>query len=91
MWAETELEVGVGTTYELGVSEEDETAFSSDEYVSVLFSEMPEYDGPFEVTPSDEEQVLRTAGTASWYDVTIAPIPSNYGRITYSGNVLTVS
>lgn len=52
----------------------------------------PEYfEGPFEVTPSDEEQILDTAGLMCSQNVVINPIPSTYGRISWNGSVLTVS
>lgn len=49
------------------------------------------YHGTYLVTPSSETQVLDTAGTALTQDVVIAPIPSNYGLVTWDGSVLTVS
>lgn len=51
----------------------------------------PDYEGPFEVTPSNEEQVLPTAGTLLRQDVVVAAIPTNYGLITYDGSYITVS
>ena len=54
-------------------------------------SEMPEYTGAVEVTPSNEPQVLQTRNTAVFSDITINPIPSNYGLITWNGITLTVS
>jgi len=52
---------------------------------------VPTYDGPTEVTPSDEEQTLHTLGTALLQDITVHKIPSNYGRISLTGNIITVS
>ena len=49
------------------------------------------YTGPFEVTPSGETQVLNTSGLMMPQSVTINPIPSNYGLITWNGSTLTVS
>lgn len=49
------------------------------------------YEGETTITPSAIEQVLPTANALLLEDITIAPIPSNYGLITYSGSVLTVS
>lgn len=51
----------------------------------------PLYNGPLEVTPTQSTQVLATSGTRMDSDVTINPIPSNYGLITWNGSVLTVS
>jgi len=49
------------------------------------------YQGAYAVTPSSEEQTLQTAGLVLDQDVTIAPIPQNYGLITWNGSTLTVS
>lgn len=49
------------------------------------------YSGEYEVTPSTEVQVLYTDGKSMRDNVTINPIPSNYGRITWNGSFLTVS
>lgn len=49
------------------------------------------YDGPYEVTPSPETQVLRTAGKGMGENVIINPIPNNYGLITWNGSTITVS
>lgn len=50
-----------------------------------------DYTGPYEVTPSEETQTLATAGKSLESNVTVNPIPSNYGLITWNGTVLTVS
>lgn len=57
----------------------------------IKYSELPAYTGMTEVTPSDETQVLQTANTALYENITINPIPSNYGLITWDGSTLTVS
>lgn len=49
-----------------------------------------EYDGPTSVTPSEEEQTLATEGLMVAQNITVGPIPSNYGRIAYNGSVITV-
>lgn len=49
------------------------------------------YEGPTEVTPTEETQTLLTQGLFMDQDITVAPIPSNYGRITWDGSILTVS
>ena len=49
------------------------------------------YDGPTEVTPSPEVQVLSTTGKTVAEDITVNPIPSNYGLITWDGTRITVS
>ena len=49
------------------------------------------YTRTYTVTPSAEEQTLETAGLMMTSNVKVNPIPSNYGLITYSGNIITVS
>ena len=49
------------------------------------------YTGPYEVTPSAEETILETTGLIMESNVTVNPIPSNYGLITWDGAILTVS
>lgn len=49
------------------------------------------YAGPYTVTPTRSQQVLSTSGYTMSGDVTVEPIPSNYGLIAWNGAVLTVS
>ena len=49
------------------------------------------YDGPYEATPSSDEQVFHTAMLSMVNDFVIKPIPSNYGLISWNGSILTVS
>jgi hypothetical protein len=49
------------------------------------------YSREYTVTPSAETQVLETEGLMMAHNVTINPIPSNYGLITWNGSTLTVS
>lgn len=55
------------------------------------FIERPAYEGETEVTPGEETQVLSTSGLRMTSDITINPIPQNYGLITYNGSTITVS
>lgn len=49
------------------------------------------YSGTTEVTPTSETQTLLTKNLVMPSNVTINPIPSNYGLITWNGSTLTVS
>ena len=51
----------------------------------------PPYEGAYTVTPSSETQTLSTAGMKMTGNVTVNPIPSNYGLITWDGSTITVS
>lgn len=53
--------------------------------------EADEYDGPYEVTPSSEEQVLLTDGKMMVGNITVGKIPQNYGLVTWNGAFLTIS
>jgi len=50
-----------------------------------------EYTGVTTVTPTQTTQTLPTAGYLLTENITVEPIPSNYGLITWNGSVLTVS
>ncbi len=52
---------------------------------------VPIYDGVTEFTPSPETQTIKINGYRGISDITINPIPSNYGLITWNGSILTVS
>ena len=49
------------------------------------------YAGPYEFIPGDEAQTIAVQDRYCAEDITIGPIPSNYGKITYNGSVITVS
>lgn len=49
------------------------------------------YSGSYTVTPTQYAQTLNTAGKTLQRNITVEPIPSNYGLITWNGATLTVS
>lgn len=51
----------------------------------------PIYDGPTIITPTQTRQELNTAGYMLDGNITVEPIPQNYGLITYNGGIITVS
>ena len=55
------------------------------------YVERPAYEGPTEVTPSSETQTLDTRNFRMTENVTVNPIPSNYGLITWNGAGIKVS
>lgn len=52
---------------------------------------LPVYDGPTEFTPTSEPQTIATSGRSLRTDLTVNPIPSNYGLVEWTGAVLRVS
>ena len=76
--------------FALGVSEDSvQVSFGLD--TQIVTSTVPDYDGPYEFTPSPELQTIETNGFRMTDNVTINPIPSNYGLITWNGAFITVS
>ena len=55
------------------------------------FVDRDPYEGDYIIIPSAETQVLQTKYLRMTDDVTIKPIPQNYGLITWNGSFLTVS
>lgn len=49
------------------------------------------YRGEYEFTPTENVQTVRINGLRATRNITINPIPNNYGKITWNGSVLTVS
>ena len=87
-------------TIEVSVAEQDET-------YSVLLTNEYDYDvemsstitlingdtyyGEYTFTPTTSTQIAQTSGKTLSSNITINPIPSNYGLITYNGSTITVS
>lgn len=59
--------------------------------VTIVTGAKVDYTGPYTFTPSQQEQTVATAQKTLAQDIVIAPIPHNYGLITYNGFSLTVS
>lgn len=78
-----------GTAVNLGVQEPKSVAL--DMSVGVYAQIGEHYHGSYEVTPSSEAQVLDTDTLILDGNITINPIPSNYGLITWDGSTITVS
>lgn len=55
------------------------------------YVDLPAYTGSYNVTPGESAQTLATQNRRMTGNVTINPIPSNYGLITWDGTALTVS
>lgn len=55
------------------------------------FIDRDPYEGDYIIIPSAEKQILQTKYLRMTDNVTINPIPQNYGLITWNGSFLTVS
>ena len=68
-----------------------ETPAPTNVQVNAVVIDGPPYTGSYSITPSTTSQTLNTAHRTLAQNITIGPIPSNYGLITWNGSVLTVS
>ena len=78
-----------GVAVSLGVQEPQSVAL--DMSVGVYAQIGEHYHGAYTITPSNEPQVLDTDTLILDGNITINPIPSNYGLITWDGTKITVS
>ena len=60
-------------------------------YVPLVISDTPAFTGEYEYTPTGDTQTIEIEGLRALENITINPIPSNYGLITWDGAKLTVS
>lgn len=51
----------------------------------------PPFTGEYEYTPTEETQTIPINGKRATQNITINPIPNNYGLITWDGTTITVS
>lgn len=54
------------------------------------YVEAPVYRGEYEITPTEETQILSVDGMRMIHDLIIKPIPSDYGRVTWNGAYLLI-
>ena len=64
---------------------------SGDVVNKVVVSEAEVFAGPYEITPSAENQVISTRTKVLTDDIVIKRIPSNYGLIAWNGLGIRVS
>ena len=50
-----------------------------------------EYEGEYDITPTNTAQVFSTEGKRCPHNFIVEPIPQNYGLITYNGSTIIVS
>lgn len=86
-----ELQLAEVAPIELEIEQTPCIDYDVGEYLPVVYTDVPTFGGPYEVTPTNQEQVLQTNGKVMSNDVIIGPIPNNYGLITWDGTTLTVS
>lgn len=72
------------------VTEESEQSISL-EVEQEGVGDYPNYTGAYTVTPTDEAQTLPSAFRVLTENITVEPIPSNYGKITWDGGTLIIT
>ena len=58
---------------------------------SLSINSCSQYEGVYEITPSNAIQILETQDKKCTDNIVINPIPNNYGLITWNGSYLTIS
>lgn len=66
-------------------------AYDMDSTVNIVAGQVADFDGPYSYIPTEEEQIVPIMGKRATNNIVVAPIPTNYGRITWNGSVITVS
>lgn len=82
---EIELEADEVNRYELEVDEVSRYEVESDQAIIIRHTDLPFYDGPYEVTPRLETQTLGTELKAMEHDVTVHEIPVTRTSNPYDG------
>ena len=85
------LKVLEPTPVRLRIADSDEVRFTQDQYIKIRGGDYDRYAGPYEFTPTEETQTVACAEKLTTDNIIINPIPTNYGRITWNGSVLTVT
>ena len=62
-----------------------------DPVIRVYNTENLSYEGSYTIIPTTQSQILSTTNLWMKQDLTIAPIPKNYGLISWNGSVLTIT
>lgn len=83
------LTVSTNDAVTLNVAGSESVGLAAEPYIVVDRSII--YDGAYEWTPSESVQTIEIANKKALDNITINPIPSNYGLITWNGSTLTVS
>lgn len=68
-----------------------EIELNCDTVIEASSRHIPKYEGEYEITPGDDAVTLETKDLMMLDNVTINPIPSNYGKIGWNGAYLTVT
>ena len=85
------LDVQVSEQYDVDVSVDGNIEAETDGSIVVNKIVADNFEGAYEYTPTQDVQIIEIAQKKAVQNITINPIPSNYGKITWNGSALTVS
>lgn len=85
------LNVDISEQYDMTVGTNDGYEVSTDSKIVINKIGTDLYEGEYVITPSGAVQILEIKDKTAAQNITIQPIPQNYGLITWNGSILTVS
>lgn len=85
------LDVEISEQYDMTVGGNNDYDVSTDSKIVINKIGADPYEGEYVITPSGAVQILEIKNKTATQNITIQPIPQNYGLITWNGSVLTVS
>lgn len=83
------VKFGTNPTFKAGFNPQQPIKAEFGEYIEV--PKVDYYDGEYSITPTEQEQTIPIQGKTGRQDMTVAPIPNNYGLITQIGSIIMVS
>lgn len=85
------LDVQITEQYEADVSVDGNIEAEADGSIVINKIEADEFEGAYEYTPTQNTQIIEIAQKKAVQNITINPIPQNYGLITWNGAYLHIS
>lgn len=86
-----ELTIGEQPVVDLRIEDDVGIDLGVSEQIVIEGHDTLPYRGEYEFTPTEDVQTVHINGLRATRNITINPIPSNYGKISWNGSVLTVS
>lgn len=83
------LTVQTDETARLGVNDPEAVELNAETHIVVDTTTI--YDGAYEWTPTDSVQLIEIENKKALGQITINPIPQNYGLVTWNGSTLTIT
>ena len=85
------FDVDVESTQEMDANIRSNAEMKTNFSPYIIVHDTDYYTGSYTYTPDETTQIVQISGLLAAQDITINPIPSDYGHIAWDGSVLTVS